>query len=79
MEDINVNGTKNVLITAARHGVKQIMDCPSSTAYGFHPDNPPVLTEESPLRGNEDFTYAKNKRELESWQGNSRGCIHRSP
>ncbi|MCK9263845.1 MAG: SDR family oxidoreductase [Deltaproteobacteria bacterium] len=67
MEDINVNGTKNVLITAARHGVKQIMDCSSSTAYGFHPDNPPMLTEESPLRGNEDFTYAKNKLELEAW------------
>lgn len=67
MEDINVNGTKNVMITAARHGVKQIMDCSSATAYGFHPDNPPLLTEESPLRGNEDFTYAKNKRELEVW------------
>lgn len=67
MEDINVNGTKNVLSSAARHGVRQIMDCSSTTAYGFHPDNPPLLTEESPLRGNEDFTYAKNKRELEDW------------
>jgi UDP-glucose 4-epimerase len=67
MEDINVNGTKNVLNSAARHGVRQIMDCSSTTAYGFHPDNPPLLTEESPLRGNEDFTYAKNKREIEEW------------
>jgi UDP-glucose 4-epimerase len=67
MEDINVNGTKNVLNSAARNKVKQIMDCSSATAYGFHPDNPPLLTEESPLRGNEDFTYAKNKRELEDW------------
>jgi UDP-glucose 4-epimerase len=67
MEDINVNGTKNVLNTAAGHGIKQILDCSSATAYGFYPDNPPLLTEESPLRGNEDFTYAKNKRELEGW------------
>ena len=67
MEDINVNGTKNVLNAAARHGVSQILDCSSATAYGFHPDNSPLLTEESPLRGNEDFTYAKNKRELEGW------------
>jgi UDP-glucose 4-epimerase len=67
MEDINVNGTKNVLSSAAQHGVRQIMDCSSTTAYGFHPDNPPLLTEESPLRGNEDFTYAKNKREIEEW------------
>jgi UDP-glucose 4-epimerase len=67
MEDINVNGTKNVLSSAARHRVGQIMDCSSTTAYGFHSDNPPLLTEESPLRGNGDFTYAKNKRELEDW------------
>ncbi|MCP4692569.1 MAG: hypothetical protein GY859_31285, partial [Desulfobacterales bacterium] len=36
------------------------------TAYGFHPDNQTPLTEESPLRGNEDFTYAKNKKEIEA-------------
>jgi UDP-glucose 4-epimerase len=67
MEDININGTRNVLTTAARHKVRQIMDCSSSTAYGFHPDNPAVLTEESPLKGNDDFTYAKNKKEIEAW------------
>jgi UDP-glucose 4-epimerase len=67
MEDININGTRNVLTTAAGHGVRHILDCSSSTAYGFHPDNPAVLTEESKLRGNEDFTYAKNKKEIEAW------------
>ncbi len=67
MEDINVNGTINVLNASAAHKVAQILDCSSSTAYGFHPDNPPVLTEESPLRGNDDFIYAKNKKELEKW------------
>jgi UDP-glucose 4-epimerase len=67
MEDININGTKNVLTASAAHKVAQILDCSSSTAYGFHPDNPLLLTEESPLRGNDDFTYAKNKKELEGW------------
>lgn len=67
MEDININGTRNVLTAAARHRVRQILDCSSSTAYGFHPDNPEVLTEESPLRGNDDFTYARNKKEIEGW------------
>ena len=67
MEDINVNGTKNVLNAAAIHGVGQILDCSSGTAYGFHPDNPKYLVEESPLRGNDDFTYAKNKKEIEAW------------
>jgi len=67
MEDINVNGTKNVLSTAAKYRVRQILDCSSATAYGFHPDNPGELTEESPLRGNDNFTYAKNKKEIEAW------------
>jgi UDP-glucose 4-epimerase len=67
MEDININGTKNVLGSAAKHGVSRILDCSSTTAYGFHPDNPAIHTEESPLRGNDDFTYAKNKKEIEGW------------
>jgi len=67
MEDININGTKNVMNSCARAGIKQIMDCSSTTAYGFHADNPDFLTEDSLLRGNEDFTYAKNKREIESF------------
>jgi UDP-glucose 4-epimerase len=64
-----VNGTKNVLNTSAIYGVKQICYCSSTTAYGFHPNNLPSLIEESPLRGNKDFTYAKNRRELETWAG----------
>lgn len=65
MEDININGTKNFLKSCAKSGIKQLMHCSSTTAYGFHRDNPPLLTEESPLRGNDDFTYSKNKKELE--------------
>jgi len=48
------NGTKNVLIAAARYGVKKIMNCSSITANGLHPDNPAVLTEARPLRGNDN-------------------------
>lgn len=65
MEDVNVNGTRNFLRSCAASGIKQLLHCSSTTAYGFHRDNPPVLTEESELRGNDDFTYSKNKRELE--------------
>jgi len=65
MEDVNINGTKNFLDACAKSGVGHLVQCSSTTAYGFHPDNPPLLTEESPLRGNDDFTYAKNKKELE--------------
>jgi UDP-glucose 4-epimerase len=65
MEDINKGGTINVLESAERCGVNQILYTSSATAYGFYPDNPIPLTEDSPLRGNADFTYAKNKREIE--------------
>jgi UDP-glucose 4-epimerase len=65
MEDININGTKNILDASVKAGVKQFFYTSSSTAYGFHPDNVCPLTEESPLRGNAAFTYSKNKREME--------------
>jgi len=65
MEDININGTKNFLNACEKAKIKQILHCSSTTAYGFHKDNPPLLTEDSPLRGNNDFTYSKNKKELE--------------
>jgi UDP-glucose 4-epimerase len=45
--------------------VNKILYTSSTTAYGFYPDNPVPLTENNPLRGNSDFTYAKNKREIE--------------
>ncbi len=65
MESVNLDGTRNVLRSSAEAGVSRLVHCSSTTAYGFHPDNPPVLTEESPLRGNAEFTYSKNKREAE--------------
>ena len=66
MEDINKGGTENVLQASAKAGVKQILYTSSTTAYGFYPDNDQPLTEESPLRGNGDMTYAKNKKEIEA-------------
>ncbi|NOY69448.1 MAG: NAD-dependent epimerase/dehydratase family protein [Deltaproteobacteria bacterium] len=65
MEDINKRGTRNVLAAVSKAGVKQFMITSSTMAYGFYPDNDTPLTEESPLRGNDDFTYAKNKKEIE--------------
>ena len=65
MESINVDGTRNVLAASARAGLQHLLVTSSTTAYGFHADNPIPLTENDPLRGNADFTYAKNKREIE--------------
>ncbi len=66
MEDVNISGTKNVLASCAAAGVDHLLYTSSTTAYGFHPDNAVPLSEDSPLRGNEDLTYAKNKREIEA-------------
>ncbi|WP_319407010.1 NAD-dependent epimerase/dehydratase family protein [uncultured Desulfosarcina sp.] len=66
MESINVEGTRNVLESSARAAVRRLLVTSSATAYGFHPDNPVPLTETDSLRGNKDFTYAKNKREIKA-------------
>jgi UDP-glucose 4-epimerase len=65
MEDINISGTKNVLNACVEANVSRLLYTSSATAYGFHPDNDVPLTEESPLRGNDDLTYSKNKKEIE--------------
>ncbi len=66
MEDINVAGTRNILSACVQAGVKHLLYTSSTTSYGFYADNPNPLTEDSPLRGNDDFTYAKNKKEIEA-------------
>lgn len=65
MEDINVTGTRNVIGACQQAGVDHLLYTSSATAYGFHPDNEIPMTEDSPLRGNNDFTYSKNKKEIE--------------
>lgn len=65
MDDININGTRAVLDSCVRGGVQQMLYTSSTTAYGFHADNDRPLTEESPLRGNDDVTYARAKRVIE--------------
>ncbi len=65
MEDINISGTRNILAACREASISQLLYLSSATAYGFHHDNQVPLTEESPLRGNDDFTYSKNKKEIE--------------
>jgi len=61
MHDIDYNGTRNVLEQAALCGVRQVVAISSTLAYGAHPNNPPVLYEDAPLRGNRSFPYGFNK------------------
>ena len=70
--EIDVLGTKNVLQAAVDAGVEHLIVTSSGSAYGYHADNPVPLHETDPLRGNADFPYARNKREVEEmlmeWQ-----------
>jgi UDP-glucose 4-epimerase len=63
MYDVDVNGTHNVLEAAAFAGTQQVLVTSSSVAYGAFPDNPLPLTEEDPVRGVAEFSYARDKTE----------------
>lgn len=59
---VNIDGTKNMLNAAADSGTRRILLLSSSAAYGSHPDNPVPLTEEHPLKGNENYYYSYHKQ-----------------
>jgi UDP-glucose 4-epimerase len=65
MYDVDVNGTQNVLDAASAAGVAQVLVTSSTSAYGAFADNPVPLTEEHPVRGAPDFSYARDKAEAD--------------
>jgi UDP-glucose 4-epimerase len=62
---INLEGSRNVFEAATAAAVRRLVYTSSVAAYGFHDDNPEVLTEEIEPRGAEDFYYSAQKAELE--------------
>jgi len=62
---VDVLGTRNVLEACVAAGVRRIIVTSSGAAYGYHADNPAWLTEDSPVRGNEEFAYSHHKRLVE--------------
>ncbi len=58
---VNVSGTANVLDGCARAGVKHILYLSSASVYGPHPDNPEMLSEDSPIRPLAGFQYSEDK------------------
>ena len=58
---VNVDGAANLLEECDRLGVRKIVYLSSTTVYGAHPDNPPMLTEESPPRPAAGFQYSHDK------------------
>lgn len=58
---VDVDGTRNVLAACVAHGVRRIVVSSSGAAYGYHADNPAWITEDQPVRGDEDFAYSRHK------------------
>jgi UDP-glucose 4-epimerase len=65
MREININGTKNILEAALAAGAEQVLATSSTSAYGWHPDNPVPLKEDHPLRAEPDLQYAHDKKDMD--------------
>jgi UDP-glucose 4-epimerase len=63
--EINLTGSRNVFGAAIDAGVARLVYASSVAAYGFGPDNPPVLTEDLEPRGTQRHYYSAQKAELE--------------
>ena len=64
---IDVGGTETLVKACIEHGVSHFVTTSSAAAYGYHADNPSLLTESCPLRGNQAFAYAHHKRLVEAY------------
>lgn len=62
---VNLEGSHNVFTAAFEAKAKRLIYTSSVAAYGFHEDNPDVLTEDVPARGTDDHYYSAQKAELE--------------
>jgi len=63
--EVNLRGMANVLDACAGLQDAHLLYTSSATVYGLHPDNEVPLTEDSPLRPNDDFPYARTKGQTE--------------
>lgn len=63
--EINLRGSRNVFAAALRAGARRLVYTSSVAAYGFHDDNPPLLTEEIRPRGTDAHAYSRAKAAVE--------------
>ena len=62
---INLQGSRNVFEAGAAARCRRLVYASSVAAYGFHSDNPPLLTEDIEPRGTRRHYYSAQKAELE--------------
>jgi UDP-glucose 4-epimerase len=63
--DIDVKATERLLEVSVEIGVKKVVVTSSGAAYGYWKDNAQWLTEDMPVRGNDDYFYSSHKRQVE--------------
>ncbi len=61
----SVESTRGLLAAAPIAEVEHLLVASSTMAYGAHPDNPPLLREGDPLRGNCAFAHAADMAEVD--------------
>ena len=66
---VNLEGSRHVFDAAFAAGAARLVYTSSVAAYGFHDENPDLLTEEVPARGTEGHYYSAQKAELEALLG----------
>jgi UDP-glucose 4-epimerase len=62
---VNLEGSRNVFEAAVDAAAQRLVYTSSVAAYGFHADNPSLLTEDLTPRGTERHYYSAQKAELE--------------
>ena len=62
---VNLEGSRNVFAASVAARVPRLVYTSSVAAYGFHPDNPPLLTEDVRPRGTSAHAYSAEKAEVE--------------
>jgi len=63
--DVDVKGSEYIIAACLKFKTKRLVVTSSGAAYGYHPENASPRTEDSPLRGNDEFPYARHKRLVE--------------
>jgi UDP-glucose 4-epimerase len=63
--EINLQGSRNVFEATFEAGAKRLVYTSSVAAYGWHDDNPDLLTEDVPPRGTDAHYYSAQKAAVE--------------
>jgi UDP-glucose 4-epimerase len=68
--EVNLQGSRNVFEAAFEAGAGRLVYTSSVAAYGYHEDNPELLTEDVPARGTPEHYYSSHKADLEKMLDN---------